>query len=175
MLSTQVRTSPSARHGKQGRNRGQGFNCTMGPTQNLRTKSRDQACSCQQYLTPNNVRLCCVFDLHRYQRAITGHVIVVLCTLRRFIRSCTDYFVSGFETIVMVEETPIFAGDSESQCDYTATRWGDLKLHVRGTHGNMMRTSPLNTCHQCRVALTSRCRKSDRKRHTSLLRRILLE
>lgn len=26
----------------------------------------------------------------------------------------------------------------DSDCDYTAGGWGDLKLHVRGTHGKLM-------------------------------------
>ncbi|KAG0707853.1 hypothetical protein DFH29DRAFT_600998 [Suillus ampliporus] len=45
-----------------------------------------------------------------------------------------------FETTDMMEETLILLRFNcpDSQCDYTATGWGDLKLHVRGTHGKMM-------------------------------------
>lgn len=45
-----------------------------------------------------------------------------------------------FESTDMMEETLILLRFNcpDSQCDYTATGWGDLKLHVRGTHGKMM-------------------------------------
>lgn len=45
-----------------------------------------------------------------------------------------------FETTDMMEETLILLRFNcpDSQCDYTATGWGDLKLHVRGTHEKMM-------------------------------------
>ncbi|KAG1756876.1 uncharacterized protein EDB91DRAFT_1094923 [Suillus paluster] len=45
-----------------------------------------------------------------------------------------------FETNDMMEETLILLRFNcpDSQCDYTATGWGDLKLHVRGAHGKMM-------------------------------------
>jgi hypothetical protein len=45
-----------------------------------------------------------------------------------------------FETDDMMEETLILLRFNcpDSQCDYTATGWGDLKLHVRDTHKKMM-------------------------------------
>ncbi|KAG2349998.1 hypothetical protein BDR05DRAFT_972889 [Suillus weaverae] len=45
-----------------------------------------------------------------------------------------------FESIDMMEETLILLRFNcpDSQCDYTATGWGDLKLHVRGTHEKTM-------------------------------------
>ncbi|OAX34326.1 hypothetical protein K503DRAFT_724683 [Rhizopogon vinicolor AM-OR11-026] len=45
-----------------------------------------------------------------------------------------------FETEDMMEETLILLRFNcpDSQCDYTATGWGDLKLHIRATHGKMM-------------------------------------
>ncbi|KAG1863606.1 hypothetical protein DFJ58DRAFT_774056 [Suillus subalutaceus] len=45
-----------------------------------------------------------------------------------------------FESTDMMEETLILLRFNcpDSQCDYTGTGWGDLKLHVRGTHGKMM-------------------------------------
>ena len=45
-----------------------------------------------------------------------------------------------FETQEMMEDTLIllsFNCPGES-CDYVASGWGDLKLHVRGVHGNLM-------------------------------------
>jgi len=45
-----------------------------------------------------------------------------------------------FETVDMMEETLILLRYNcpDSQCDYTATGWGDLKLHVRSAHSKMM-------------------------------------
>ena len=45
-----------------------------------------------------------------------------------------------FETDTMMEETLILLRFNcpDSTCDYNGTGWGDLKLHVRGTHGKAM-------------------------------------
>ncbi|KAH7924735.1 hypothetical protein BV22DRAFT_1066211 [Leucogyrophana mollusca] len=45
-----------------------------------------------------------------------------------------------FETMDMMEETLILLRFNcpDPECDYTATGWGDLKLHVRANHGKML-------------------------------------
>ncbi|KAG6332563.1 hypothetical protein ID866_6529 [Astraeus odoratus] len=45
-----------------------------------------------------------------------------------------------FETQDMMEETLVLLRFNcpDRDCDYTASGWGDLKLHTRGTHGKVM-------------------------------------
>ncbi|KAF9242003.1 hypothetical protein BU15DRAFT_72940 [Melanogaster broomeanus] len=45
-----------------------------------------------------------------------------------------------FETVDMMEETLILLRFNcpDPECDYTASGWGDLKLHTRALHGKMM-------------------------------------
>lgn len=45
-----------------------------------------------------------------------------------------------FETQEMMEDTLILLrfNCSNSDCDFIGSGWGDLKLHVRGTHGRLM-------------------------------------
>lgn len=45
-----------------------------------------------------------------------------------------------FETQEMMEDTLILLRYNcpDGSCDYIAGGWGDLKLHVRGAHGNLM-------------------------------------
>ncbi|EIW84684.1 hypothetical protein CONPUDRAFT_47956 [Coniophora puteana RWD-64-598 SS2] len=46
----------------------------------------------------------------------------------------------SFETAEMMEETLILLRFNcpVTECDYTATGWGDLKLHTRGVHGKVI-------------------------------------
>ena len=45
-----------------------------------------------------------------------------------------------FETEEMMEETLVLLRFTcpEGECDYTASGWGDLKLHTRGMHGKTL-------------------------------------
>lgn len=59
-----------------------------------------------------------------------------------------------FETRDMMEETLILLRFNcpDPDCDYIGNGWGDLKLHVRATHGKFMWYVLPWLCFQCLLA-----------------------